>query len=194
LLFAKELAVSRNTKIVLVILATVGISCAVLCVAGVLIAPRLAENAFVQDPVRAKQIGTQIAEYALPSGYQELMGMDVLTTQMVVVAPRNQRGVSLILMQIKTSNVSRAQMEQQMQQAMQRQFQGGTFQQVSEEPVTIKGQSTVLTVSESQSARGTMRQATGVFSAKSGLGMIMAMGLASEWNWQLVKDFCATIR
>ena len=185
---------SRNTKIILVIGGTTLFICVLLCIAGVIVAPRLAENAFVQDPVRAKQIGAQIAEYTLPSSYQEFMGMDVLTTQMVMLAPKSQRGTFITLMQIRTSNVSRAQMEQQMQQAMQRQFQSGTYQQVSEETVTIKGQSTVLTVSESQGERGTMRQATGIFPAKGGLGMIMAMGTASDWSWQVVRDFCASIR
>lgn len=185
---------SRNTKIILVIGGTLIVICGLLCIATILIAPRLAQNVLVQDPARAKQIGAQIADYTLPSGYGEFMGMDVLTTQMVMLSPNSQRGPFLTLMQIRTSNVSRAQMEQQMQQAMQRQFQGGTYQQVSEEMVTIKGQQTVLTVSESQGARGTMRQATGVFPAKSGLGMIMAIGSANEWNWQVVKDFCASIR
>ncbi len=185
---------SRNTKIILVVSATIVFSCVLVCIASIILLPRIAENAFVQDPARAKQIGTQIAEYTLPSGYLEFMGMDVLTTQMVVLAPTSQRGVFITLMQIKTSNVSRGQMERQMQQAMQRQFQSGTYREVGEESVTIKAQPTSLTVSESQTTRGTVRQATGVFPAKSGLGMIMAIGLTNEWNWQVVKDFCATIR
>ncbi len=185
---------SRNAKIILVVGGTVLFSCVLLCIASVLLLPRLAQNMFVQDPAQAKRIGEQIAEYTLPPGYREFMGMDVFTTQMVVLTPPNNRGVSIILMQVRTVTYNRDQMEEQMRQAMQRQFQGGNFQRVAEEPVTIQGKATTMAVSESQSTRGSLRQATGLFAAKSGIGMIMAMGLTSEWDWQVVKNFCGSIR
>src|SRR5947208_1183348 len=39
------------------------------------------------DPARAKQVGAQIADYTLPPGHAEQVGLDVWLLQMVVIAP-----------------------------------------------------------------------------------------------------------
>lgn len=190
---------SRTKKIILFVVLPVLASCCLLCVAFIVLVPRLLSNAVASDPQAAKQIGARIADYTLPRGYQEMMGMDLFSAQWVLIAPSDQRGgTAIMLMQFATlneGNYDPKQMEQQMQQAMERQYdQSGTFQSTGQRTVTIKGRPTDLALAERDQITKTVRQATGVFDGKNGMVMLMVIGNVDTWDWKMVEDFCASIR
>ncbi len=190
---------SRTQKVILFIVLPVLASCLLLCIAFIVLVPRLLSNAVASNPQAAKQVGARIADYTLPPGYQEMTGMDVITTQMVMIGPSNRRsGTVIMLMQFNTftaGNYDQKQMEQQMRQAMQGQYQSfGTSQPAGERTVIIRDQPTVLTLTESTVRAAKTRQATGVFDGKNGMVMLMIMGDADTWDWKMVEDFCASIR
>ena len=187
---------TRNQKILLVVAGTLLVSCALLCIGAAFVLPRLLEDRVAQDPAQAKKVGAQIAEYTLPSGYEEQFGMDLAVTQMVVIAPRNDRGPVIMLMQYGAGNTSREEVEQQMRLVFQNRFQPGMsgFRQVGEQTVTIKGQPTALIISESSTDRGALRQAVGTFTGKGGLVSFMAMGTVQEWDQALLEEFLRSIR
>ena len=186
---------SQNRKIVLFIVVPVIAICCLACIVAAVLIPRAMSNAIADDPVKSKQIGAQIADYTLPRGYQEEMGVDMYFEQIVSLARSDKRGVTIGLIQVKT-NANRQQMEQQVQQVFQNQAQGNYsgMQYVGTRTVTIKGQPIVLTISEMSNSTGTMRQAAGAFSGKGGLAMIMVMGDVSEWDWNLLDSFFQSIR
>ncbi|CAG0959305.1 hypothetical protein ANRL3_00767 [Anaerolineae bacterium] len=135
---------SRNTKIILWIVLPLLASCILLCIAAIVLVPRAMQNAVSMDPAKAKEVAAQIADYTLPRGYSEQIGMDFFTMQMVALGRNDRRGGTIMLMQFKTAGMSREQMEQQMRQSFQNQYQGGgTMKYVGERTVTIKGQPTV---------------------------------------------------
>lgn len=186
---------SRNTKIILWIVLPLLASCILLCIAAVVLVPRAMQNAVSMDPAKAKEVAAQIADYDLPRGYQEQMGMDFFTMQTVMLGRADKRGSMITLMQFKMAGVSREQMEQQMRQSFQNQYQGsGTMKYVGERTVAIKDQPTVLTISESTESRTNLRQATGVFTGKGGMVMVMIMGSPSDWDWRMLEDFLGSIR
>ncbi|MGB8644954.1 MAG: hypothetical protein WCF84_06935 [Anaerolineae bacterium] len=190
---------SRNTKIILTITGAVLVLCALSCVLIVLLLPNVFKNAVATTPGKAQDLGKQIADYTVPEGYTET-GMDMLVYKLVMLTPKNRTGPQIMLFQMNTMGTSRAQMEQQMRQSFERSFSqqsGGTYHSAGEHAVTIKGQANTLTVSEtdsSTSSRYTMREAIGVFDGKGGTAMVMAIGDVSEWDWQVVDSFCASIR
>ena len=165
-------------------LLTLGVSSALLL---------LGWRGFAED--QAKKVAAQIADYTLPSGYSEQMGLDMFIEKMVVIAPTKQSGLTITLLQMPATT-SRQQMEQQMRQSMQNQFGQlpGAMKNAGEHPVTIKGEKVTLTLGESSSTSYTLRQATGFFVGKGGLVMLMLMGEVENWNWTLVENFCASIR
>ncbi len=190
---------SRTTKIILFIAAPLLASCCLFCVAVFILAPRLMSNAIATGPQAAQQVGTRIADYTLPRGYQELMGMDLFTTQYLIIAPSDQRtGTMIMLMQFKSltaANYDPKQMEQQMQQALQGQYaRTGTFQPAGQRPVTIKGETVNLAISEGIQGSARIRQATGIFTGRNGLVMLMITGDASTWDWKMIENFCGSIR
>ncbi len=190
---------SRTTKIILFVVLPAVASCFLLCLALIILVPRLVSNAVASDPQAARQIGVRIADYAVPRGYQEMMGMDLFSAQWVLLGRSDKRsGTGIMLMQFNSftaGNYDQKQMEQQMQQAMQRQYdRSGTLQSAGQHTVTIRGKPTELTLSEGTQSRARMRQATGVFAGKSGMVMLMFIGDTGTWDWKLVEDFCASIR
>jgi hypothetical protein len=197
--FAGEVSMSRNTKIALGIGGLVLFSCVLLCVAAVLVLPSLASNfaGSTTDPTKAKEVGAKIADYSLPPGYREVMGMDLFYMQMVAIGRSGQRLNGTFIMLLQTgSAANRDQMEEQMRQAFERQYsrQGGALEYVGDREVTIKGAQTKLSISEGQSSQGKIRQATGVFSGKSGIAIVMVYGSVNEWDWNVLDRFFASIR
>ena len=69
----------------------------VVCVAGSVLTPLAASLAVAglqanlassADPAKAKQVGAQIADYTLPPGHREQVGVDLWLAQMVVISGR----------------------------------------------------------------------------------------------------------
>ncbi len=189
---------SRNTKIILAVSACVVVFCGLACIAGFLFFTIQTRNlvSTATDPNKQQQVGNQIAEYTVPAGYKQAMGMDLLVEKVVMLEPTNNQGPAIMLIQLMTSTASQEELERGMQQAFQ---QSGTrqanYEVVGTHPVTIKGKATNLTVSESTAGTShILRQATGVFPGKGGIAMIMFTGSSDSWDWKLIEDFCASIK
>ncbi len=193
---------SRNTKIILLIVSSLAFLCICVCATVTLLVPRMVENTFsrLSTPevreAQAKSIGAQIADYTLPPGYTEEMGMDLFIEKILMLGPSDKHGPSIMLLQVNSPNTSREQMEEQMRQAFANQFSGsGAYEPAGEHTVTVKGQPMTLTVLESnRDSAYAMRQAEGVFQGKGGIVMVMIMGDVEEWDWKIVDDFFASIR
>jgi hypothetical protein len=187
---------SRNAKIVLVIVSTSLLSCVMLCATTFILLPRLASNAFKTGQMDSKKVASQIADYVLPPGYEEAMGLDMFFYQTVTIAPTSGRGVTIMLMQMNSVNANREQFDQQMRQVFEKQLQtgSGAWRYAGERTVTIKNNPTVLTISEVGSPKVVMRQAQGVFTGKRGVVMFSAMGSGDEWDWDMLDSFFQSIR
>ena len=186
---------SQNKKIVLIVVLALVISCCLLCVLTAVLVPNLLSKTFSTDPAKAKATGAQIVDYTMPPGYQEMMGMDMFFEQIVLLGREDKRGVTIMLFQIKATNVSRDQMEQQMRQAFQGQFSSGSSKMtpVGTRTVKIKNQSVTLNISESTGSTP-LRQAIGVFPGKGGLAMVMLTGTVREWDWDMLDAFFQSMR
>ncbi len=194
---------SRNTKIVLLIVSSLLLTCACVCLAGILLVPRMVSSTMsgLATPEnresQAKKVGAQIADYVVPPGYAEEMGMDLFFEKIVMLGPTNQRGPVIMMLQMNVPTASREQLEEQMRQAFANQYSGaGLYEPAGEHTVTLKGQPMTLAVSESSSDSSTyaMRQAQGVFQGKGGIVMVMVTGKVEEWNWKPIDDFLTSIR
>ncbi len=188
---------SRNTKIALVVVGALVIICLGLCGISALLLPRVTESIVSQKPGDAKRVGAEIADYTLPPGYAEVMGLNMFVYKMVALAPTQNRGDGMILMLMGTNagGASQAEMERQMQQSFQQQFgRGGSqMQVVGQETATVRGQPITLTIAEND-ASPKLRQAVGTFTGKNGLVIVMAMGAAEHWDDNLLRAFLSSIQ
>lgn len=189
---------SRNTKIVLIIIGIVVILC-ICVVVGAVLALRIAGSTIQQsittDPTQAAAKAEDIALYNIPYGYEQGV-MSVFGFDMVVLSADNQPVI--MLMQFpEASNVDPKEMEKTMQQAIGQQFnqRGLTFSLVDQKKVLIKGQEVTLFISEGKDADGNaFREATTSFKGNNGTVLLTVMGDVNVWNQTAIEVFLKSIR
>jgi len=187
---------SRNAKIALIVVGTILVLCVGACGLGWFALQRFGDQ--FNNPSSGQEIGSQIADYALPEGYVE-RGINLLVYKMVVIAPEDGNGGSdsLVFMLMNTSAgaANEQEMERAMQQSFQQQFNrnGGTTHVVGTEHVMIRGKDTVLTIAENDS-KPPLKQVVGTFSGKNGVVILMVIGAKNTWNDTLFKNFVASIQ
>ncbi|MBI4672352.1 MAG: hypothetical protein HY741_11905 [Chloroflexi bacterium] len=98
---------SRNAKIALIVVGTLVVICLGICGILVLVGPNLAQRAISTKPADAKNVGASIADYTLPPGYTEQMGMDLLFEKIVMITRADRRGMFFMLLQVSTPNIQR---------------------------------------------------------------------------------------
>lgn len=191
---------SRGLKIALVVTAAALFLC---CVAGLgvaLLGTRLIGRALITDPERVQTVGREIADYDVPPGYEEMFAMNVMGMRVVAIGPSGAASEFMMFMLMQFPGgmqLSREEMERQLQQALARQVGMGRadMQVVGQEETVIKGEPVTLTVREGSAESGErLRQVTGLFSGKAGPAMLMIMGDVSGWDQAMVDDFVASIR
>jgi hypothetical protein len=191
---------SRGLKVALVVVAITLFCCCVAGLGGTLLGTRLFGRAIITNPDRVQMVGSQIAEYDVPSGYAEMFAMNMLGMKLVAIGPSEPATdfMMIMLMQFPPGmEVSRQQMERQVEQALARQTGLGRadMTSVGTAEVVINGEPVSLTVREGTTDRGEeMRQITGLFEGKGGPTILMISGEAPAWDQETVDRFIASIR
>jgi hypothetical protein len=191
---------SRNAKIALAVIGGLVAVCCLGAVILLLVAPAALTSIFggavSSSPEEAASTGQEIATYTLPAGYQEQGALDLFGTKMVAITG-DSGDTTLILMQFSSAVGSEEQMREQIQQSWGQQTgQSGTNMQLIEErPITVRDQSTTLTIMEGTDQNGnTVRQAFTSFTGENGIVMFMAAGNADSFDQEAVDDFLESIR
>lgn len=193
---------SRTTKILLIIGAIAAIGCCAVFGVFIYAGQKLAKNVNV-DPAGAKKTASEIADYQLPDGYSEQMGMAMFGMKMALFGQgdlKSNQGktMTLALIELPVGDKGADEASAAIKDSASQQM-GGRLKDaktVETKDVTIRGETTTLTVTEGSGAGGvTMRQATAVFKAKSGQpAMVMAMGPADAWDDAALDAFVASLK
>ena len=191
---------SRGLKVALIVIAIVLFCCCVAGLGATLLGTRLMGRAFITNPERVQAVGDQIADYDVPPSYEEMFAINMMGIKMVAMGPSSPTTafVMIMLMQFPPGmEVSRGEMERQIEQALARQTGLGSAEMISvgQEEVTIKGEPVILTVREGVTDRGEhMQQVTGLFAGKGGPVVLMSSGDVTAWDQEVVDEFIASIR
>ena len=179
---------SRNTKIVVGIIAGILGLCCIIAVVAVLVLPRMFENfaQSVDDPAAAAEVADSIVDYELPSGYEEQGAMNLLGFRMAFISGRDEESMIMVAEFPAALAGDEAQMQQQMRDAFSNrtQSQNVNLEFIGSEDVTINGADVALGTYEGTDDQGnTVRQILGVFETKSGNpGMLMIFGNKDNWD------------
>lgn len=190
---------SRGLKTALIVAAIVLFCCCVAGLGGTLLGTRVFGRALITNPDRVQAVGREIADYDVPSGYQELFAMNMLGVKIVAIGPAAPADFMMImLMQLPPGlEVSQSEMERQIEQALARQtgLARADMTEVGEEEALIKGEPVTLIVREGVTDDGEqMRQVTGLFEGKGGPAVLMVAGEVDAWDPEMVDRFIASIR
>jgi len=190
---------SRGLRTALILTAIVLFCCCVAGLGGTLLGTRVFGRALITNPDRVQAVGREIADYDVPSGYQELFAMNMLGVKIVAIGPAAPADFMMImLMQLPSGlEVSQSEMERQIEQALARQtgLARADMTEVGEEEAIIKGEPVTLIVREGVTDDGEqMRQVTGLFEGKGGPAVLMVAGEVDAWDPEMVDRFIASIR
>lgn len=186
---------SRNTKIVVGIIAGILGICCIIAIIAALVLPRVfsnfAEN--VDDPAAAADVAGAIVDYDLPSGYEEQGAMNLFGFRMAFITGRDENAMIMLAEFPAALAGDEAQMQQQMQDAFSNRTgaQNASLEFVGSENVTINGADATLGTYEGTDDQGNgVRQILGVFETKSGSpGMLMIFGNQADWDEAGISRF-----
>src|SRR5438552_7783128 len=138
------------------------------------------------DPTKARQVGAQIADYTLPPGHAEQVGLDVWLLQMVVITPNVLDTASelhdgyVIDLLATTLPVNSAQLEKQLLGALleQTKTRGITWQQAGERSVLIRGKPAMLSILVDDPRHPTTRAVSGAFQGRRGQTLVQIVSQA----------------
>jgi hypothetical protein len=192
---------NRNLKIALIILAVVLILCLCLCAGGLIVFRLLGRsmgNMVSMVPTQAAQVGSQIAEFEAPPGFEE-GSIEFLGFQVVFLhGSGSQANTTIIMMQFPQSMAfSEEQMRQQMETFANQQAgpMGLNLSVTGEAEAQVKGETVTFTVLEGQSDNGmAYRQWTGVFAGRGGPTFLTVTAPVDEWDQTLLDNFLASIQ
>lgn len=197
---------SRNTKIVVIVVVVLLLLCC--CIgAGGFMAMRAGGSllgqvasqgmSVTEKPEEVTQIARNMVDYNLPPDYQAQFGMNLFGFNMAAFGPADE-STTIMLMQFPAGlELDQAEMERQMQQALQRQIgqQELNLAVVDQITTIIRDQDVSLTVQEGTAGDGQpIRQISGVFQGKQGLVMLMVVGSPENWNQQAIDAFIASLQ
>lgn len=197
---------SRNTKIVLgVIAGIVGLCCLVAVVVAIFLpryAERFADEAFAENPEEAAAVGEAILQYDLPAGFSEQTAMSFFGMNMVFITDdrvgENDASVIMIMSFPESFAGDPDRMQQQMEESFTQQSGRGNvdFQFAGSEDIVINDMNTTLNYYEGQTEGGvTVRQATAVFeSDEGGPGMLMVVSPTDRWEQANIDSFIDSLR
>lgn len=179
---------SRNTKIVVGIIAGILGICCLIAIVAALVLPRMFEN-FAEganDPAAAAEVAETIVDYDLPSGYEEQGAMNLFGFRMAFISGQDENSMIMLAEFPAALAGDEEQMQQQMQDAFVNQTgsQNVSLEFVGSEDVTINGTDATLATYEGSDDQGNrLRQIIGVFQTKNGNpGMLMIFGSQTNWD------------
>lgn len=186
---------SRNTKIVVGIIAGIVGVCCLIAIVAVVVLPRLASNFAnsVDDPAAAAEVASSIVDYELPAGYDEQGAMNLFGFRMAFISEQNEQSVIMLAEFPDALAGDEEQMQQQMRDAFANQSgkQSANLEFIGSEDVTINGSVATLATYEGTDDQGNgIRQVIGVFETKDGgPGMLMIFGDRDSWDEDGISRF-----
>jgi hypothetical protein len=157
-----------------------------------------AKDLIITDPAQVKSIAGEIADYKLPPGYVEQMGMDFGVSRFVVIMNDSPDVDPIImLMGFDASGTSAEQMQEQLQRTLEQQTgsSGITWDKTEERQMTIRGQDVKVVVRDGHDGAGNLvRQLAATFEGKTDQALVMIQGRVDHWDEEMINDFLASIQ
>ena len=178
---------------------------ALLCLCAVIVAVfvfgqigKSVQEGVKTDPESASQAAHEIADYTLPSGYEERVAMDILFYSFVMIGP--EEGTTtfkpIIMLAQFQAGVDQQQMEESIRQSFEQQSgtRGLDMQLKEIKEMTIRGEETEVAIFEGTDENGTaIRQLITTFPGKGGTAMLMIMGSPIAWDEDEIDQFIESI-
>ncbi|HOU42045.1 MAG TPA: hypothetical protein PK829_12340 [Promineifilum sp.] len=156
----------------------------------------LAGCGLVSTGESAAEKATEIATFDIPAGYTPDVGMDLAGTVMVGYSNAAENGHIYLIQAPASSNLSQAQLEQSLRDALNS-SQDATVDTVDleEMAMTIRGEEVTATVGTATGQNDTtMRVLTVPFTGNGGPALLLIQTAEASWDQATIDDFIASFR
>ena len=195
----------KTTKTVLIIIGSIVLVCA--CGGSLLFATGLwsfgrfvtwADTNTSDEPQEVVRIGSEIADFDVPEGFGSPYGMHFgeITSVGYVSQSRNTHILLTQFPEGTSINVQEMlKLISEYSADSNNHWYDSQTTLVEEKPVTIRGQETILSISEGTSTEdGTYRSAVASFDGRGGPALLMIAGPIDEWDMEMVEEFIGSMQ
>jgi hypothetical protein len=196
---------SKNAKIILIVIAAIVFICICTCVialATVTISSiqlvRWADHNVTEDFGDAIRIGSEIADFEVPSGYNTPYGLHFGDITLVGYKTQNERSMLFLAQFPQGTSINLDEMLRLIQEGSGNPDSIWFSTQTTlleQKSVRIRRQETTLNISEGISVEGTpYRAATATFQGRGGPAVVLIASPLDEWDIEAVEAFIASIQ
>ena len=158
---------------------------------------RWADNGTTKDPQEAIRVGSEIADFEIPQGFDSPYGVHFGDVYMVGYTSQSKQAHILIAQFPKGTSINVDEMLRQISESNSdpnSNWYKTETTLIEEKPVTICEQETTLSISEGISGNGiTYRSAVAKFEGRGGPALVMVAGPFDEWDLDMVETFISSI-
>jgi hypothetical protein len=188
----------KRIAILALILVTIPVlSCLALAVFGPGLVRSIRQTTWKNDPAKAAEIARSLADYPLPSGYQEKSYLQIMDDSQVILASADgSDGMTILLLQPGMS-LNDQEIATEMEDAWAKDVGLHTYKtsRTSTETVTVGGQEATLSYREGKDETGqAVRQLVSVFYGKTGWTVLVIVSPLESWNQGLVDEFVHSLK
>lgn len=142
---------------------------------------RNSEASKITDPIAITRIANEIADYELPSGYNEMFAREESTFNTVIIGPKKgNSGVIIVFMQAEESSGDMARIiEKGVNIGFF--FNQLDFDALADTTLSIKSKEEVFSISRGHYQKEPLRKMAGFFDGKKGRAYLLIIGLEKHW-------------
>ncbi|KAA3664359.1 MAG: hypothetical protein DWQ04_06130 [Chloroflexi bacterium] len=187
---------TKGVQITLILVGAVMVTC-LLLVAGGCVGLRTVAYAVTQvvdsDPIMVSEVSGSIVDFALPAGFGNGYVAQVAGYSLVSYMAEDEHTHIYLIQAPPSLKLDRSALEQQANQAVgSNDWNDVTV--VERQPCNIRGDETVLVVSEGINHDGNRyRSASAIFAGNEGLALVNISGPTVNWDQEMVDTFMASL-
>jgi hypothetical protein len=200
----KEMSMDKSTRNTLIGIGSILLVCG--CITAVIFATGLwsfsrfvnwAEESVSESPDVAVRVGSEIADFEIPTGFGSPYSVHFGDVTMVGYQSENGNSHILLAQFPEGTSINVDEMLKEISEYSD--DPNSTWYKtettlVEQKPVSIRGQETTLNISEGTSSEGiTYRSATATFQGRGGPALVLVAAPIDEWDMEAVETFVASI-
>lgn len=195
----------KTTKIILIVVGSVIVLCA--CATVTVFATGLwtfrtvskfAEQTVSENPQEAVRVGGEITDYAVPEGFGSPVSLHIGDMTLIQFTTPDEMSYILLAQFPEGTSINLEEILRLMEEGTSdpnNHWYSTETKIIEQKPVNIRGQETILNVSEGINLDGPdYRYATAKFEGRGGPALVMVATPVDEWDMEMVEDFISTIR
>lgn len=189
---------TKQTKIIIGIVAGILVLCLITCVAAFLflrIAGSRVSESVAQDPVAVETTVNEIVDFDLPAGFQPQSSLDLLGMKMAMYQnDANNNFMVVMQLPIAAGQDTIEQMQQAFERNTGRNF--SNMKVIEQRDLTVRGQPAKMIISEGLEGESNtpIRQMLVAFEGSGGTAMITVFGPSDSWDQDTYDRMVESIR